>query len=338
MSIPNNSGKHEGEAVTEPAGSQIIVCKEVTLRLFWISSVLFMLKFSAVFAQDLEPRAYTNIPRGFNFVVAGYSYSQGGLVFDPAIPLQNADIHIHGTVFAWARSIKVGPMSGKVDVIIPYGWLSGSAEYIGETVTREISGLADPRIRLSVNFIGAPSLPLSGFKDYRQNFVMGGSLQVFLPLGQYDPLRLVNLGTNRYTIKPELGASKTLGNFQVELTGGVAFYTTNYDFYGGKTRSQAPIGSIQGHVNYNFKKGIWVALDGTYYWGGNSTVDGVEGNDLQKNTRLGLTVAIPMGIHHVLKINLSTGVSTRTGSDYDVAGLIWQYRWGKGLPGSKRSD
>ena len=166
------------------------------------------------FAQDLEPRAYTNIPRGLNFVLAGYNYSQGGMVFDPAIPLENADIHIHGTVFAWARSIKVGPMSGKVDVILPYGWLSGSAEYDGQTVTREVSGLADPRIRMSVNFLGAPSLPLSGFKDYRQNFVMGGSLQLFLPLGQYDPLRLVNLGTNRFTIKPELGASKTLGNFR----------------------------------------------------------------------------------------------------------------------------
>ena len=307
-------------------------------RLFLISSVFFLLNFSSAYAQDLEPRTYTNIPRGFNFVLAGYSYSQGGVIFDPAIPLQNADIHIHGTVFAWARSIKVGPMSGKVDVIVPYGWLAGSAEYDGQTVTREVSGPADPRLRMSVNFIGAPSLPLSGFKDYKQNFVAGASLQIFLPLGQYDPLRLVNLGTNRFTIKPELGVSKALGNFQIELTGGATFYTTNDDFYGGKTRSQAPIGSIQGHDNYNFKKGIWAALDGTYYWGGHSTVDGVEGNDLQKNTRLGFTVSIPMGIHQSIKINLSTGVSTRTGSDYDVAGLIWQYKWGKGLPNSKRSD
>ena len=267
-----------------------------------------------------------------NFILAGYSYSAGGVVFDPTIPLENADIHIHGTVVAWARSIKVGPMSGKIDVIIPYGWLSGSAVYDGQTVTRDVSGLADPRLRMSFNFIGAPSLPLSGFKDYEQNFVAGASLQVFLPLGQYDPTRLVNLGTNRFTIKPELGVSKTFGPIQVEVSGGVSFYTVNNDFFNGKTRSQAPIGSIQGHVNYNFKKGIWAALDGTYYWGGHTTVDGVEGNDLQKNTRLGLTVAVPLGIHHSVKINLSTGVSTRTGSDYDVAGLIWQYRWGKGLP------
>ena len=146
------------------------------------------------------------------------------------------------------------------------------------------------------------------------------------------PLRLVNLGTNRFTVKPELGVSKTFGPLQVEVSGGVSFYTVNNDFFNGKTRSQAPIGSLQGHVCYNFKKGVWAALDGTYYWGGHTTVDGVEGNDLQKNTRLGLTVAIPLGIHHSVKVNLSTGVSTRTGSDYDVAGLIWQYRWGKDLP------
>ena len=189
---------------------------------------------------------------------------------------------------------------------------------------------------MSINFIGAPALALSEFKDYKQNFVVGASLQVFLPLGQYDPLRLVNLGTNRFTIKPELGVSKTLGHLQVEITGGISFYTTNYDFYQGKTRSQAPIGSIQGHVNYNFKKGIWAALDGTYYWGGHTTVDGIQGKDLQKNTRLGLTVAFPLGIHHSLKVNLSTGVSTRTGSDYDVAGLIWQYRWGRDIPNGRK--
>ena len=303
---------------------------------FLISCILFLWNLSPAYSQDLEPRTYTNIPRGLNFILAGYSYSQGGVVFDPTIPLENADIHIHGTVFAWARSIKVGPMSGKVDVILPYGWLSGSAEFDGQTVTRDVSGLADPRLRMSVNFIGAPSLPLSEFRDYKQNFVLGGSLQVFLPLGQYDPLRLVNLGTNRYSFKPELGASKTFGPLQIELTGGIQFFTVNNDFYNGKTRSQAPIGSVQGHVNYNFKKGIWAALDGTYYWGGHTTVDGEEGQDLQKNTRLGLTVAIPLGIHHSVKINLSTGVSTRTGSDYDVAGLIWQYRWGKGLPKKAR--
>jgi len=302
-----------------------------------IIAAILLLKIPVAVAQDLEPRAYTNIPLGLNFLAAGYVYSAGGVVFDPVVPLDNANIKIHGTVLAYARSIKVGKMSGKFDMILPYAWLSGTAEFDGQAVTRNISGLGDTRVRMSVNFIGAPALPLSGFKDYKQDLVVGASLQIYFPTGQYDPLRLVNIGTNRFTFKPELGISKTLGQFQLELTGGASFYTVNYEFYQGKTRSQAPIGSFQGHVNYNFRKGIWIALDGTYYWGGHTTVDGVEGDDLQKNSRLGLTFSMPVSIHQSIRLNLSTGVSTRTGSDFDAIGILWQYRWGQGLPKAKKS-
>jgi len=307
------------------------------LKLFLlIGSISFLNGFPPVCAQDLEPRAYTNIPVGINFVVAGYSYSTGGVVFDPAVPLDNAHIKINGSLFAYARSIHIGGLSAKFDMIVPYAWLSGTAEYQGQPASRDVSGLADTRLRMSVNFIGAPSLPMSGFKDYKQDLVIGASLQVYLPTGQYDPEKLVNIGTNRFTFKPELGFSKTLGHFMLELTGGAAFYTVNHDFFKGKTRSQAPIGSLQGHVNYNFPHGIWAAADGTYYWGGHTTVDGVEGNDLQKNSRLGLTFALPLNVRHSLKFTFSTGVSTRTGSDFTSYGVFWQYRWGGGLPKSKK--
>jgi hypothetical protein len=307
-------------------------------RIYVIIIWLFLTGILKSYSQDLEPRAYTNIPVGMNFVLAGYAYSQGGVVFDPAVPLENANIKIHSTLFAFARSLNIFGLSGKFDMIVPYGWLSGSADFNGDKVYRDVAGFADPRLRLSVNFIGAPALTLPEFMNYKQNFVLGAALQVYLPLSQYDPERLVNIGTNRFTIKPELGMSKRVGPLQIEMTGGVAFYTDNNDFYGGKTRSQAHIGSVQGHLTYNFKNGIWAALDGTYYWGGHTTVDGVEGNDLQKNTRGGLTVAFPMSIHHSVKLNLSTGVSTRTGSDYDVAGIIWQYRWGKSLPKAVKTN
>lgn len=312
--------------------------KKFRIIKFLISGVLIILfRLSSVNAQDLEPRAYTNIPVGLNFLVAGYAYSAGGVLFDPAVPLDNASIKIHGTVLAYARSVKVGSMSGKVDMILPYAWLSGNADFQGETVSREVSGFGDTRIRMSVNFIGAPALPLSGFKDYKQDLVVGASLQICLPLSQYDREKLVNIGTNRFSFKPELGFSKTLGHFQLELTGGATFYTVNNDFYQGKTRSQDPIGSLQGHIEYNFRKGIWAAIDGTYYWGGSATLDGVEGDDLQKNTRIGCTLALPVSLHQSLKLYCSTGVSTRTGSDFDLIGLVWQYRWGGGIaPGPLR--
>jgi len=301
-----------------------------------LGSIAVLSGLSPTAAQDLEPRAYTNIPVGINFLVAGYAYSSGGVLFDPAVPLENAHIKIHGSVFAYARSIKVGQMSGKVDMILPYAWLSGTADFQGEQASREVSGLGDARVRMSVNFLGAPALPLSGFKDYKQDLVVGASLQIYLPVGQYDPDRLVNIGTNRFSFKPELGLSKTMGHIQLELTAGATFYTVNNDFFQGKTMSQDFIGSLQGHVNYTFKRGIWAAIDGTYYWGGSTTIDGVEGNNLQKNTRLGCTLALPVSLHQSLKLYFSTGVSTRTGSDFDMIGVVWQYRWGGGIPKGKK--
>ncbi len=307
------------------------------LKLFLLLSAFIILaEFPASYAQQLEPRSYSNIPVGLNFMIAGYTYASGGVLFDPTVPLENGNIKIHGSVIAYARSIKIGHMSGKIDMIIPYLWLSGSADYQGQPVSRQVSGLGDTRIRMTVNFVGAPALTLSGFNDYRQKMIIGASLQVYIPVSQYDPDRLVNIGTNRFTFKPELGISKTFGHLYLELAVGAAFYTTNHEFYQGKTRSQDPIASIQGHVIYGFRGGIWVALDGTYYWGGRTTLDGVEGNDLQENSRMGLTFALPLNIHHSLKFDLSTGVSTRTGSDFNAIGLVWQYRWGRDLSKVKK--
>jgi hypothetical protein len=291
------------------------------------NSIILLIALSPVYAQELEPRAYTNLPVGLNFIVAGYAYAAGGVLFDPSIPLENANINIHGSVLAYARSIKIGGISGKVDMVLPFAWLSGTADFQDEAVSRKVSGFGDPRLRFTVNFLGAPAVSMSEFKDYKQKLIVGASLQVNLPLSQYDADRLVNIGTNRFTIKPEIGVSRKFGHLILEITGGASFYTVNHDFYQGKTRSQESISYLQGHVVYSFRGGIWAALDGTYYWGGRTTLDGVERNDLQQNSRLGFTFALPLNLHHSLKLHFSTGTSTRTGSDFDSIGFAWQYRW-----------
>jgi hypothetical protein len=286
---------------------------------------------SGVYAQDLEPRAYGNTPTGLNFLIAGYGYAEGGLATDPSVPLEDANLRTHGPVFAYARSLDVWGRSGKFDVVLPYAWISGTAQFAGQPRERKVSGFGDPRLRFSVNFYGAPALSLQEFAGYRQDLIVGASVQVSAPLGQYSDNRLVNIGTNRWAVKPELGISKAWGPWTLELATGVSFYSDNDDFVGGKTREQDPIYSVQGHLLYGFRSGIWVALNGTYYTGGRTTVDGVKGDDLQENSRLGATVALPVNRRNSVKLYASTGVSTRTGSDFDAVGIAWQYRWGGGL-------
>lgn len=282
-------------------------------------------------AQQLEPRTYANTPVGLNFLIAGYGYAAGDVVVDPSLPLENASVRSHVAVFTYARGVDVLGSSGKLGLILPYAWVSGSADVEGQRRERDVSGFGDPQLRFSVNFFGAPALSLDEFEDYRQDLIIGASLQVTVPVGQYDADKLLNIGTNRWTISPQLGISKALGPLTLELAVGASFYTDNDDFFGGGTRSQDPLYSVQGHVIYSFQSGVWVALDGTYYTGGRSSIDGVESDDVLSNARAGLTVAIPLTRHNSVKIYASSGVAARTGSDFDAVGLAWQYRWGGGL-------
>jgi hypothetical protein len=294
-------------------------------------AALFAAMATRVSAQQLEPRRYTNTPVGMNFVIAGYGYATGSVLTDPSSPLQNADVQTHEMVIAYARSLDVWGRSGKFDVVLPYAWTSGSAEFSGETRERDVSGLGDPRLRFSVNLYGAPAISLKEYADYQQDAILGASLQVTPPLGQYDVDRLLNIGTNRWTIKPELGVSKMIGPLILEFAAGAAFYTDNHEFLGDRTRTQNPIYSVQGHIIYSLHSGIWSAVDGTYYTGGNTTIDGVEGHDRQNNSRVGLTVALPVNRHNSLKLFGSTGVSTRANGNFNAVGIAWQCRWGGGL-------
>jgi len=296
-------------------------------RVALLGMAVFVLISTHARAAELEPRAYSNAPVGMNFLIAGYAYSEGGLSTDPASPIQDAHLIINTGVLAYARSMDVWGKSGKFDVIMPFSDLSGTALVNGQTAERNISGLNDPRFRFSVNFIGAPALSIQEFAGYQQDLIAGASVQVSAPVGQYDPSRLVNIGSNRWFIKPDIGISKAIGAFTLELSAGAFFYSKNDEYYGGKSLEQDPLYTTQAHVTYSIGKGVWVALDGTYDYGGRTTVNGVQQDDVMENSRFGVTLAMPVNRDYSIKLYASSGVSIRTGSDYNLAGLALQYRW-----------
>jgi hypothetical protein len=286
---------------------------------------------SVAVAQDLEPRMYSNAPVGLNFLVAGYTYTDGGVSVDPSVPLEDGDIEVQTTGLGYARVLDVLGRSGKIDVIVPYSWLSGSATFRGEPQEREVEGFGDPRLRFSLNVLGAPALSFEEFQHYEQDVIVGVSLQVTAPLGQYDSDRLVNIGTNRWTVKPEIGISKSWKRLTLELATSVAFYSENDDFFGDRKLEKDPLYSIQAHAIYSIWRGVWAAFDFTYYGGGEATIDDVEAGERQENTRVGATLALPVNRYNSIKIYGSTGASARLGADFDTVGVAWQTRWGGGL-------
>jgi hypothetical protein len=281
-------------------------------------------------AQEAEPRSYTNTPVGLNFLLAAYGYAQGILAFDPTSPIDDAPFRTHSAAVAYVRSLDVLGQSAKFDVILPYTSFSAHALVDGQPQSREMSGFNDPRFRFSMNLYGAPALSAKEFASYKQDLIVGVSLQVSAPLGQYDDSKLLNLGNNRWSFRPELGISKAWGPWTFEVAPSVTFFSNNTDFVGGNTFAQAPIYAVQGHILYNFQSGVWMALDGVYFAGGRTALNGVKSDNEQASTRAGFTLALPIDTHNSLKLSASAGITTRTGSEFSAVGVAWQYRWGDG--------
>jgi len=283
-------------------------------------------------AQALEPRSYANTPVGINFVLLGYGYTEGDVGLDASVPIKDVKVNVHAGLLAYARSLDVWGLSGKVLAVLPMAEASGSAKVKGQEHDRQVFGLGDPLLRVSVNVYGAPALSMAEFPTYRQDTIVGVSLQVTAPLGQYDSTKLLNVGSNRWSFKPELGVSKAWGPVILELIPGITFFTTNVDFFNGKTLQQDPIYSVQGHVIYEIVPALWAAFDATYYTGGQTTIDGAKNaGPGPANVRLGLTAALSLSRHQSIKLYGSTGVYQRTDNDFWAVGMAWQFRWGGGL-------
>lgn len=303
----------------------IYPCVVTIVALGWIVTT------SGIRAQTLEPRAYSNTPVGMNFLLVGYQKSKGALLFDPAIPITDANADIDMGLFAYVRSLDVAGKSAKAGVILPYASLYADGYLNGDFRTRETDGIADPTFYFTMNFYGAPAVSLKEFKNYQQDTIIGFTLKLIPPLGVYESDKLLNIGTNRWTFEPGIGISQALGKWTLEASVAADFYTDNNDFDNGKTRQQDAIYSTQFHVIYSFPRNIWAAVSATYYTGGRTTIEGVSRDDLQQNWRTGFTLALPVNRQHSIKLFGNSGVSTRTGNNYDALGIAWQYRWGGGI-------
>lgn len=302
--------------------------RRVPTVVVFVTALLVLLGAASISgAQQIEPRAYSNIPTGLNFLAAFYAYADGDIEFDSSGPLQDASLKMHTTGVAYVRSFGLLGRSASAAVLLPYAWMSGRATFRGEEREREVSGLADPKLRLAVNLYGAPAMTREEFADYRQDLVVGVSLLVSAPLGQYDDNKLLNVGSHRWFFKPEIGVSKAWGPLILELAFGVTFFTTNDDFLVNRTLEREPLYALQAHVIYNLPWGIWASLNAVGYRGGRVSVDGVRADTFQENVRVGLTVSFPVTRHSSVKINGSTGAYARFGGSFTTAGIAWQVGW-----------
>jgi hypothetical protein len=279
-------------------------------------------------AQDLEPRAYSASPVGTNFVAVAFGRSNGSVLLDSTVPLKNVKATIYIPTVGVGRTFGFFGRQALLTVGLPYVWGHASGD-LGEgrrETTR--SGLADLRFKFALNLRGNPARSPSEFKTRKDSLIIGTSVAVVVPTGQYDATKLVNIGSNRFAFKPEVGISYPYRKFYFDAYFGTWFYTNNTDYFtGNRVRRQDPITALQAHVSYTFLPRLWLAADMTWYRGGAASVNDGTATSEQNNSRAGVTLSVPLKNRQSLKLAYSSATSASLGSDFNTLSVAWQFTW-----------
>jgi hypothetical protein len=285
--------------------------------------------FQSLMAQDLDPRAYVKAPVNATLLIGGYSHSAGGVLTDPTLPLENLKATVNTTTLGMARTFALFGKSAQVLYVLPYSWANASALVNGQPESTSRTGFADMRVRLSVLLLGGKAVSVSDFLKENNRTIIGTSLMVIAPTGQYFPDRLINLGTRRWSFKPEVALSQKIGKrWMLDVYSGVWIFTSNDSFFPGNAlRTQDPLMAFQAHFSYNINPRMWIAFNATYYAGGQSSVNDRFNDDRQSNSRFGTTLVVPVGKRNALKIAYSRGAIIRVGADFSTLSVGWTTSW-----------
>jgi hypothetical protein len=270
-------------------------------------------------AQELTPRLFWPTPKGTRVLVSGYSYSTGDVFLDLSIPVEDAESRINTGILAYAQTLDLWGRTSNLLVNLPYAWGNANGDFLGDPLTRDFSGFGDFSMTLNVNLRGAPTMTVEEFQAYRANPrpIIGASLKVVMPTGQYNSDRVVNVSANRWATRLKLGAVIILKpKWVMELSASAWLFGDDDDFFAGK-KEQDPIFALETNLIKRIRPGLWASLDLTYYRGGNQTISGAPLDSKLRNLKLGGTLVVPFLGRHAIKFGYANGVITRYGNDFN---------------------
>lgn len=299
----------------------------------YLRTVLFLaLTFTSALAdaQELEPRRWSHLPTGVNFAAVGYAYTDGNVFLDPAVLIEDAEAEVHTAPLGYIRTFGLFGKSARVDVVAPFsnGYWEGTIN--GAFASTRRQGFGDPRIRLAMNFTGSPSQTMTEFTPQPSSTIIGGALEITAPLGEYFEDRLVNLGSNRWVLRPQFGIVHTRGAWTYEATASAWFYGDNDDYQApGRELEQDPLYALQLHLIRTIRPGLWASISAAYGTGARAIVEGVRNPDEQSNLLWAASFGFPIDRRQGIKLALQVGRKTGDiGVDYERIIFAYSLMWG----------
>jgi hypothetical protein len=291
--------------------------------------ILIAITSTTASGQEMEPRAYSPAPIGTQFVLLGYAHQSGDVLLDSSLPLKDVSVKFNFGSIGYGRTFGLAGHQASVAVLVPYIWGTAQGSVFEQQVVARRSGGGDIRVRFSTLLKGGKALGPKEFAERKPKTLIGASVVIVVPSGQYDPQRLVNPGSNRWAFKPEIGVSKPKGRWTLEATGGVWLFTSNNSFLGSSRRTQKPMASFSGSAVYTLRPRMWLSGNATFFTGGSTVLDGTVNADRQRNVRVGATFSMPLNRRQSLKVAWAKGVTTRIGGNLNTIAFAWQYAWFK---------
>ena len=292
-------------------------------RRITIALVLVLLVALPATAQELDPRRWSHLPTGINIAGGGYAYTDAKIGVDPVLQLENVELEMNTSVAKYIRTFELFDKSARIDLTQTYRDGQWTGVLNGAPASTKRGGLSDTVVRLAINLIGAPPLEGKEYAAYRAQTdvetIVGVGLAVRLPTGEYMDDKLINLGTNRYTFRPQLGVVHTRGKWSIELTGAVWIFTDNDEFFNGSKLENDPLYILHGHLIHTFRPGFWMGASAGYDFGGKSTLDGVEKDDRKGNLSWALSLGFPITPKLGVKVAyIQTRTQEPVGKDTDT--------------------
>jgi hypothetical protein len=287
---------------------------------------------SPCFALEPVPRQWSHLPKGINVAGVAYAYTEADITVDPVLRLEDAEMELDTWAAKYIQTLEMFDKSARVDITQAYqeGRWTGLLNGVPAATSRH--GLSVTFVRLAVNLYGAPPLSGKEYGTYRRGAdpetIIGAGLAVRLPTGDYMEDKLINLGKNRFTIRPQIGVQHTRGKWSTELTGEVAFYTENDELFNGNKLEQDPLYIIHGHLIHTFNPGHWAGVSFGYDYGGESTINGVEKDDRRQDIALALNYVYPINRRSGIKVAyIGTRTQESVGQDTDTLTAGFSILW-----------
>ena len=284
-------------------------------------------------SQDLEPRRWSHLPVGTSFAGGGYAYTSGEIAFDPVLQIEDVDLDLHTAAVSYIHSFELFGRSARIDITQAYQDARWRGLLNGVPAASRRSGFSDSMLRFSTNLFGAPPLEGKDFADYRKEMsdaetIVGAGLALHLPTGNYLSDNLLNLGSNRFTFRPQLGVVHNRGPWSMELTGASWIFTENDEFFAGNRLEQDPLFTLQTHLVYTFRPGFWIGTGLAYGGGLESTINGIGKDDRRANVAFGASIGYPINPKFGIKIGyIGLRSQESVGADLDTVTAGFSVLW-----------